>query len=670
MAVRLFCLLLLTLAFVSPGFMQTEGVSVRFDTPDDLPANRIPFTEENFDDRELLAIWGFGIFENTQWLMNNRILVTSNIGTWLFDTAQPQRPIANFVLHRDLSTLVYFDVYYTAYDVPRLPSPDGLSFYSAAYDGIIDIETGARFWVTPISFEEPRLNPDSYPHAVTAFRQWLPNGRFVTATSTEIAIWDSSVQPAELYAYVAVPPSDRTTYTIEHMTVSPDQRTMILVVRSNISDQLLVQLVDLTTGEFQLLYADDLLPTVRLNPDGLQFNEDGSEVAMALSYRTEASISTVNNEVWRWDTRTYAALDTYTLSCQLSLFNYVRDYGICRSHFSVQESEPGMVRLSTGAVLWDQVGGSLAIVASRTDSPQHYIIISSLQSRASDSSLSAVILNDQGQVITTLTSDEIPRNISFSPDSTHVALTFPDRIEILEIAQPEQRVIVQHPVPNQFGRLEITPDQQSLLVGTYSTQADTPQVVRISLETGAYEIIPELEGNVSLRYSPDGSILIGYREYEMNVYDAQTLALEATVYNNSAIQNVEFSPDGRVLAMLGREQGENDISFWDTVTWQVVNRVDAGRDNRLHFTSDSGWLIQDGTIWKVENRGQLVARWLLEDASAEVQVFFEPGSSLEFYANPFDLPGGGSIILGNDILAVERSEGAIELFGIAAEEGE
>jgi len=95
----------------------------------------------------------------------------------------------------------------------------------------------------------------------------------------------------------------------------------------------MVQLWKLDTGEHRTLYEDVLLPEIPLQTRGIQFNEDGSEIALALSCYVEppGEQSYAQNEIWRWDTASGAALSPYVLDCDMRQFNYRFDYGLCPS---------------------------------------------------------------------------------------------------------------------------------------------------------------------------------------------------------------------------------------------------------------------------------------------------------------------------------------------------
>jgi WD40 repeat protein len=607
------CVLILFL-LSSPSFAQDIETAQRLENPTELPQNRLPITAENAGDIQLLAMWGLGSLSDVAWIDDRHLVIVSNGGAWLYDMDNPEQPLANIVdivlRHRRSSE-------------GSLVSPDGqwLALSPNKMDRIDTTDTRFGVWhlATGKYFDSRMLKRGV---------EWLADNRLFTAIGTKVVLWTFSPDEATVDTDLSIPRTTRTAYPIERIAVSPDSRLMAVAVRATISDQLLVQLWDLETGEYTTLYEDDLLPERRLNTWGIQFNQAGSEVALSLFYAVDPpeGYTYMQHEIWRWDTQTSAALDPYLLDCRLTHFNYSFDYGICQSSDSSGDTVIDMFRLSDGRSLADPMVIDYWPDRNNINANTHYLTIINPRMReaANISPYNLLLLDENGNEVATLEYGfEYISRVAISPDASRIAVVFENRVEVVEINDPEQQLTIKSSGVVGGSDLAISPDGHYLVavgltpVANGSVYGRPSQVVRWNLMTNEYTVIPEHDEASTAAYSPDGSLLmIGGYDGTIHVYDAATLTEQAVLFNDGSISDITFSHNGRLLAVAN----ERYVRLWDVETQTVVNRVAQTKSKSLIFSTDDSWLVNGRVIWKLEDNGRLIAQWNIEDAPDEISA--------------------------------------------------
>lgn len=569
-------------------------------------------------------------------------------------------------------------------------------------------------WYIPtgknIPLEMPLERGVIYPIEIMA---WLPDSRLLTVVRNTITFWRLSATEAEIDSSISVPRTQRTAYNIEQLAISPDSKSFALVARALISDQILVQFWDIEHGTYQTFYEDPLIPEANLFIQDIQFNQDGSEVALALSYPVKPpdGYRYTQHEIWRWESASGDRLASYIPDCNLVKFNYAADSGFCQStEYNPSRTLTEIHRLSD----WVTIAGPLLGSAWPTDDTisgtNYYTVISiSQQQPATGSTISysysAEVWDEHGERIAVLDfGSRQAKQFVISPDANRIAVMFESYVQVFDIHAPEHLLTLEAGNLSYGFKLALSPDNRYLVVvGSMNGYAlGRSQVMRWKLETSEYEIIPNQESATSVAYSPDGKLLVmGRSDGRVYVYDAETLTRQAVLFNDGRISDMAFSHDGRLLAVVN----ERYIRLWDLPNQQIVNRVAYSQTRSLVFTAADDWLIYGTSVWKIENQGRLFALWDAEDATDEVRALL-PTDGLRYQsygsANNFLLTGRRgapfwedimlmniqrpilpqvlwsarlwsertepeSVALGSDLIAVLTNTGTVYLYGVVTE---
>lgn len=690
------CLLAFILCFTSAVFAQSARLPEPLENPAILPQNRQPITVQNSAGIRLLAAWGLGTLSDIGWVDNDLLAVTSNSGTWLYDVNRPNQPVLS------IPDAVSWDRSPVPNEVKV--SPDGQWMALNSKGAVWYIPTGKN-----IPLEVPLERGIIYPIEIMA---WLPDSRLLTVVRNTITFWRLSATEAEIDSSISVPRTQRTAYNIEQLAISPDSKSFALVARALISDQILVQFWDIEHGTYQTFYEDPLIPETNLFIQDIQFNQDGSEVALALSYPVKPpdGYRYTQHEIWRWESASGDRLASYIPDCNLTKFNYAADSGFCQStEYNPSRTLTEIHRLSD----WVTIAGPLLGSAWPTDDTisgtNYYTVISiSQQQPATGSTISysysAEVWDETGERIAVLDfGSRQAKQFVISPDANRIAVMFESYVQVFDIHVPEQSLTLETGnLVNGF-KLALSPDNRYLVVvGSMNGYASgRSQVMRWKLETSEYEIIPNQESATSAAYSPDGKLLvIGRSDGNLYVYDAETLTRQAVLFNDGRISDMAFSHDGRLLAVVN----DRYIRLWDLPNQQIVNRVAYSQTRSLVFTAADDWLIYGASVWKIENQGRLFALWDAEDATDEVRALL-PTDGLWYQsyrsANNLLLIGRGSrfleelllmniqrptlspvlwsarlwsertepesVALGSDLIAVLTNTGTVYLYGVVTE---
>jgi eukaryotic-like serine/threonine-protein kinase len=131
------------------------------------------------------------------------------------------------------------------------------------------------------------------------------------------------------------------------------------------------------------------------------------------------------------------------------------------------------------------------------------------------------------------------------------------------------------------------------------------------------EQFPDLEGFTSLRFSPDGRILVsGHLGGNLIVWDTRTWSRRPLLGHHLYVGQVAFSPDGRRMV-----SGAERLVIWDTDSWQQLARYQLPLHdiNLITFSPDGNDLITSDAdalrLWRaasfedIAEREARLGRW-------------------------------------------------------------
>ena len=228
---------------------------------------------------------------------------------------------------------------------------------------------------------------------------------------------------------------------------------------------------------------------------------------------------------------------------------------------------------------------------------------------------------------------------NISADGAHVYYLSParDRVDIRRFDGHELVRSLEHAAAVE--RLEFSPRGDRIL-----TVAKDHRVRVWSIDGGAppEEFVPAGDGYLHPLWSPDGSlVVVGVGtavkdEYDFHVWrpgeDAPALRISTPV----VLALTKLSPDGRQLAIVGRDDRIRLVSTSGELTIRELDPVDS-EPGRLAFSPDGAWLLSRAShaafVWSTAS-------------GAFVRVLRSPGSHLSL-AN-FDPTGTRVLLLGRD----------------------
>jgi WD40 repeat protein len=606
---------LLSLSFTQA---QTPEWLLRMETPRELENTRSSFSAETASNMELLAVWGLGEVIDAVWLDEEHMVLATMGGIWLYDleTETASEVVLSFNPSdpHTIEILLSPDGQWLTLTVrPRISLHDGWSYF------LWHLPTGQRFNLNELggnwTYTNPPYREDMY-ESVRTFTQWLPDNRLLIASNDNLVVWnlDSGVpQVDEIYVH---PANERTGYHIERTVVSNDMRWIATVTHADISEQLIVQVWNTSTGERRVFYEDEFLANQEQYPFSLQFNQDETELALSISYRVQPpeGYSYYQSALWRWSVEDGELLAQTDLDCSTRSINFAKDYMLCSS----QDGQSFAVRrLSSGEILSD--GNPLSI--DMWEDSEYFAILAYRSS--TEPQRHFFLWDEMAAQVAIFELEEAPTSFAMSPNKAEIAIIYPNKVEIWDIANQSLEKTIEEGGILHFTSLALSPDSQTFLsVGSdnpyfnYYAPDHQSRILVWDMQTGIPTQLPNEDDAYTVRFTIDGSqFVIGRNDGTLAFYDTQTLRVQNTYVNGGAIRAIAFSHDGRLMAVANQDY----IRFWDLRTMTVINRVEGSSRNLLEFTPDGNWLVASDSLYKVENRAQLVARWQWTDTDEAFQ---------------------------------------------------
>ena len=139
--------------------------------------------------------------------------------------------------------------------------------------------------------------------------------------------------------------------------------------------------------------------------------------------------------------------------------------------------------------------------------------------------------------------------------------------------------------PTNASRVIFRPDGQEVAI----THGDSEAIDFVSTTSG--EITKSLPGGGyglgTAAYSADGNLLAAgsYSFGTIKVWDLASLKEKVTLYGQSPVQSVTFSPNGKLLAATSGE-----LRIWDVSNGTEITKLTDAAVNRAVFSADGKWL--------------------------------------------------------------------------------
>ncbi len=213
--------------------------------------------------------------------------------------------------------------------------------------------------------------------------------------------------------------------------------------------------------------------------------------------------------------------------------------------------------------------------------------------------------------------------LAFSPDGEHVATgNRSGQLWVWDIGTGEQVMELEGPETDYVVSIDYHPSG-NLLAGFLWTDPGTVYIWDLETE----QIVQELEleilagsAKTPFKFSPDGNIMAAYmredREHMVRIWEIEQGEVIADLPYESGINEIDFSPDGSMLAIGSLYQ---ETTIWDTETGTLLYTLDQIVEERTDGTRALAFTHDGGHLATVRNYGPL-EMWRLPGA----EPFEEP----------------------------------------------
>jgi WD40 repeat protein len=208
-----------------------------------------------------------------------------------------------------------------------------------------------------------------------------------------------------------------------------------------------------------------------------------------------------------------------------------------------------------------------------------------------------------------------------------------------------------HGENSRVAALAFSPDNKVLASGSGTTEGLFPHgEIKLSNATNG-TLIAELKGHRGLvdaiAFSPDG-MFVAAGGCRLILWDLAKRKKVRTMNPGGLVHALAFSPDGKLLVSACR--GQPYAQVWDVESGREERKLIAGKDNEqtvcsLDFSSDGRLLAMGGddqpaTIWDGKNWGRKAALTNTPNADSNAEfVKFSPNGNLLFTKGDFSIPG-------------------------------
>ncbi|MBE7383869.1 MAG: AAA-like domain-containing protein [Leptolyngbya sp. SIO1E4] len=288
--------------------------------------------------------------------------------------------------------------------------------------------------------------------------------------------------------------------------------------------------------------------------------------------------------------------------------------------------------------LWDSQGKYLAALEGHPDivnvaefSPNsQYFVTGSMDG-------TAILWNADGKQISNLGEQNGPiLSIQFSPDGHRIGIVRGEgpgsgwSAQIAQVWNLEGQQLEAFNWPSPSFYITLNPDLDQILTGgqVFTTDEDRPAHLW-DFQGNQLAEFPG-EGGVShIEFSSDGGLIAAHTNTNstVNVWDPQGNQLASFKVNQSSISDLEFSPDGRQIAIAGFSENSGTVSLWNLSGDRLKQFEIPNRFNIIRFSPDGHNVVfEEGTN---EEEISLRSTYLLQLQDQQAVTFDEQSATVE-----------------------------------------